>query len=167
MRICRNDDIVWALMKTLNNNLAKNFPTWSTYNYILADKKPTITHCLLPIIQGTPADWSNLYLAIASSAKLIVNIGQNSKTVISLDLQLYMKCIHLKSIGNINQNFIFHMGRLCCFLHDENFSENNQCKWFQYESFHSRYLWPHHSRTNKSGKHVYRSFEGYLLYVCL
>ena len=78
MRICHNDDIVWALMKTLNNNLAKNFPTWSTYNYILADEKPTSTHCLLPIIQGTPADWSNLYLAIASSVKLIVNIGQNS-----------------------------------------------------------------------------------------
>ena len=39
--------------------------------------------------------------------------------------------------------------RLCCFLHDESLSENNQCKWFQYESFNSRYLWPHHSRTNR------------------
>ena len=95
-----------------DNDLAKNVPTWSAYNSILADKKPTNTHCILPIIQGTPTDWSNLYSAIAASAKLNVNIGQSSKTIISLDLQLYMKCIQLQSIGNINQNFIFRMGEL-------------------------------------------------------
>ena len=95
MRICRNDDIAWTLMKTLNNDLAKNIPTWSAYNSILADKKATNTQCILPIIQGTPKDWSNLYSAIAASAKLNVNIGQSSKTIMSLDLQLYMKCIQL------------------------------------------------------------------------
>ena len=93
MRICHNDDIVWTLMKTLNNDLAENILYWSAYNSILADKKPTNTHCTLPIIQGTPTDWSNLYSTIAASAKLNVNIGQSSKTIISLDLQLYMKCI--------------------------------------------------------------------------
>ena len=67
-----------------NNDLAKNIPTWSAYNSILADKKPTNTHCILPIIQGTPTDWSNLYSAIAASAKLNVNIGQSSKTIIHL-----------------------------------------------------------------------------------
>ena len=112
MRICRNDDIVWTLMKTLNNDLAENIPTWSAYNSILADKKPTNTHCILPIIQGTPTDWSNLYSATAASAKLNVNIGQSSKTILSRDLQLYMKCIQLQSISNINQNFIFRMGQL-------------------------------------------------------
>ena len=82
-------------MKTLNNDLAENIPTRSAYNSILADKKSTNTHCILPIIQGTPTDWSNLYLAITASAKLNVNIGQSSKTIISLDLQLYMKCNQL------------------------------------------------------------------------
>ena len=91
MRICRNDDIVWTLMKTLNNGLAENIPTWSAYNSILADKKPTNTHCILLIIQGTPTGWSNLYSATAASAKLNVNIGQSSKTILSRDLQLYMK----------------------------------------------------------------------------
>ena len=93
MRICRNDNIVRTLMKTLNNELAENILYWSAYNSILADKKPTNAHCTLPIIQGTPTDWSNLYSTIAASAKLNVNIGQSSKTIISLDLQLYMKCI--------------------------------------------------------------------------
>ena len=51
MRICCNDDIAWTLMKTLNNDLAKNIPTWSAYNSILADKKATNTQCILPIIQ--------------------------------------------------------------------------------------------------------------------
>ena len=78
------------------NDLAKNIPTWSAYNSILADKKPTNTPYILPIIQGTPTDWSNLYLAIATSAKLNVNIGQSSKTIISLDLKLDMKCIQLQ-----------------------------------------------------------------------
>ena len=91
MRICGNDDIVWTLMKTLNNDLAENIPTWSAYNSILADKKPTNTHCILLIIQGTPTGWSNLYSATAASAKLNVNIGQSSKTILSRDLQLYMK----------------------------------------------------------------------------
>ena len=69
MRICRNDDTAWTFMKTLNNDLAKNIPTWSAYNSILADKKPTNTHCILPVIQGALTDWSNLYSAIAASAK--------------------------------------------------------------------------------------------------
>ena len=116
MRICRNDDIVWTLMKTLNNDLAENIPTWSAYNSILADKKPTNTHCILPIIQGTPTDWSNLYSAIAASAKLNVNIGQSSKTIIPLDLQLYVKCIQLQSIGNINRNFVFVWGNFVLFF---------------------------------------------------
>ena len=56
MSICRNDDIVWTLMKTLYNDLAKNILICSTYNSILADKKPTNKHCILLIIQGTPID---------------------------------------------------------------------------------------------------------------
>ena len=103
-------------MKTLNNDLAENIPTWSAYNSILADKKPTNTHCILPIIQGTTTDWSTLYSAIAASAKLNVNIGQSSKTIIPLDLQLYMKCIQLQSIGNINRNFIFVWGNFVLFF---------------------------------------------------
>ena len=79
-----------------NNDLAKNIPTWSAYNSILADKKPTNTHCIVPIIQGTPTDWSNLYSAIAASAKLNVNIGQSSKTIVLLELQFYVKCIQLQ-----------------------------------------------------------------------
>ena len=64
-----------------NNDLAKNIPTWPAYNSILADKKLINTHCILPITQGTPTDWSNLYSAIAASAKLNVNIGQSSLTL--------------------------------------------------------------------------------------
>ena len=103
-------------MKTLNNDLAENIPTWSAYNSILADKKPTNTHCILPMIQGTTTDWSNLYSAIAASAKLNVNIGQSSKTIISRDLQLYMKCIQLQSIGNINQISFFVWGNFILFF---------------------------------------------------
>ena len=148
-------------MKTLNNDLAENIPTRSTYNSILADKKPTNTHCILPIIQGTPTDWSNLNSIIAASVKLNVNIGQSSKTIISRDLQLYMKCIQLQSIGNINQNFIFRMGELhivFCTMKvlgkiidasslDMSFSKADIYGTTTVEQI-------------KSGQYLYRSFEG-------
>ena len=69
-------------MKTLNNDLAENISTWLAYNSIFADKKPSNRHCNLPIILGIPTDWSNLYSAIAASAKLNVNISQSSRTII-------------------------------------------------------------------------------------
>ena len=56
MRICHNDDVVLTLMKILSNDLPENIPTWSAYNSILADKKPTNIHFILPVIQGTPTD---------------------------------------------------------------------------------------------------------------
>ena len=38
MRICRNDDIVWNLVKTLYNGLAEKIPTCSAYNSISVTK---------------------------------------------------------------------------------------------------------------------------------
>ena len=72
------------LLKTLNNDLAESIPICSAYNSILADKKPINTHWILPIIQGNPTDWSNLYSAIAAFTKLNVNIDQSSNTIIHL-----------------------------------------------------------------------------------
>ena len=169
MRICGNDDIVWTLMKTLNNDLAENIPTWSAYNSILADKKPTNTHCILPIIQGTTTDWSTLYSAIAASAKLNVNIGQSSKTIISLDLQLYMKCIQLQSIGNINQNFIFRMGELyTVFCTMKVLGKIIDASGLDMSLSIADIYGTTTVEQVKSGIDVYRSFEGYLtLYLSL
>ena len=156
-------------MKALNNDLAKNILTWSAYNSILADKRPTNTHGILPIIQGTPTDWSNLYSIIAASAKLNVNIGQSSKTIISRDLQLFMKCIQLQSIGNINQSFIFRMGELhtvFCTMRvlgkiiDASGLDMSHSIVGSYGTTTVEQI--------KPGKHFYRSFEGYLtLYLPL
>lgn len=43
---------------------------------------------------------------------LVTIVTPSQKTVISLDLQLYIKCIKLKSKEAINTNFIFRMGDL-------------------------------------------------------
>ena len=156
-------------MKTLNNDLAENIPTRSAYNSILADKKSTNTHCILPMIQGTPTDWSNLYLAITASAKLNVNIGQSSKTIISLDLQLYMKCIQLQSIGNINQNFIFRMGELhTVFCTMKVLGKIIDASGLDMSLSIADIYGTTTVEQVKSGIDVYRSFEGYLtLYLSL
>ena len=110
-----------------------------------------------------------MYSTIAASAKLYANIGQSSKTIISLDLKLYMKCIQLQSIGNINQNFIFHMGdhytafstmKVLGKIIDANGSDTSLCIADIYGTTTVKQI--------KSGKHVYRLFESYLtLYLSL
>ena len=169
MIICRNDDIVWTLMKTLNNDHAENILTWSAYNYILTDKNSTNLHCILPVIQGTLIDWSNLYSAIAASAKLNVNIVQSSKTMISLDLQLCMKYIQLQSIGNVNQKIIFRIGELhTVFCRMKVLGKIIDASGLDMSLSIADIYGNTTVEQIKSGKHVYRSFEGYLtLYLSL
>ena len=110
-----------------------------------------------------------MYSAIAASAKLNVNIGQTSKTIISFDLQLYMKCIQLQSIGNINPHFIFRMGE----LHTVFCTMNVLGKVIDASGLDmSLSIADIYGTTTveqiKSVKHVYRSFEGYFsLYLSL
>ena len=146
-------------MKTLNNDLAENIPTWAAYNFILADKKPTNTHCILPIMQGVPTDWSNLCSAIAASAKLNVNIDQSSKTIISFDLQLYTKCIQcIFSMRELHT--VFCTMKVLGKIVDASGLDMSLSIADIYGTTTVEQI--------KSGKHVYRLFEGYFtLYLSL
>lgn len=66
----------------------------------------------MPVIQGALTDWSSLYSAIILSSKLNRNFDHSQKTLVSLDLQLYMKCIQLQSVAEINRDFVFRVGEL-------------------------------------------------------
>ena len=56
-------DIVWSLMKS-QLDLSVNVPTWAAYNSLLNSKEYTTTYSSLPVINGSPTDWSNLYTAL-------------------------------------------------------------------------------------------------------
>ena len=67
---------------------------------------------MLPVINGSPTEWQNLYTVIKEAEKLRQCVWSDEKTVISFDLQLYIKAIHLQQKPDIRDNFVFRMGEL-------------------------------------------------------
>ena len=71
-------------------------PTWSSYNSLML-AKPEQTICQsLPLLPGTPTDWSNLYTALKLVQGINVSVSGHTKMIVSLDLQLYTKCMLLR-----------------------------------------------------------------------
>ena len=108
----KDDDTVWFLMKCLNEERANDTPTWSAYNSLISESMPRTSFCALPVTKGSPTDWSNLYSALKVAENITKSTSHDRKTVVSLDLQLYSKCIQLQSRNDINNNFVFRMGEL-------------------------------------------------------
>ena len=79
-------------MKTLCTQSVNEVPTWSAYN-----SHVKTTYCALPVLQGSPMDWSYLYTALKSAQNLNATVSSAEKTIVSLDLQLYSKCIQPES----------------------------------------------------------------------
>ena len=68
---------------------------------------------MLPIINGSPTEWENLYASIKEDEKLRKKIFKAGKTIISFDLQLYIKTIRLQERNDIiKDSFVFRMGEL-------------------------------------------------------
>ena len=57
-------------MKTLSPTLGKIVPTWAAYNSLIGKEKPLTSVAMLPVINGSPTDWENLYAAIKEAEKL-------------------------------------------------------------------------------------------------
>lgn len=91
----------------------KKVPTWAAYNSMLTlPEQRTQCQCL-PLIPFTPTDWSNLYAALKLSQGVNAVIAPDStKTIVTLDLQLYTMCVQLRSRKDVFDGFIFRMGEL-------------------------------------------------------
>ena len=85
--------IVWAVLKTLSPSLSAKVPTWTAYNAVLTSAPVTTTVSMLPIINGSPTLWENLYTAMKEAEKIRKHNYQHGKTIISFDLQLYIKLL--------------------------------------------------------------------------
>ena len=99
-------------MRTLCTQSVNEVPTWSAYNSLIKEAHVKTTYCALPVLQGSSMDWSYLYTALKSAQNLNATVSSAEKTIVSLDLQLYSKCIQLKSNLEISEQFIFRMGEL-------------------------------------------------------
>ena len=100
-------DIVWAVLKTLSPSLSAKVPTWTAYNALLTSAPVTTTVSMLPIINGSPTLWENLYTAMKEAEKIRKHIYQDGKTIISFDLQLYIKTIMLQQRPEYPKWFLY------------------------------------------------------------
>ena len=116
-----NWDTTWFFTKTLNNREEEtSTPTWAAYNSLITAILPTTTYCGLPLYPGSPTDWSNLYENLKICQDISAVISPSSKTIITLDLQLYSKALQLQARNEVKSNFIFRLGELhivFAFLH--------------------------------------------------
>ena len=105
-------DIVWAVLNSLSSSLSRKVPTWAAFNSLLASTTVTTTVAMLPVSNGSPTIWENLYTAMKEAEKIRKHIYNDGKTIISFDLQLYIKAIMLHQRPDIQSGFVFRMGEL-------------------------------------------------------
>ena len=101
-------DSTWFFTKTLHNREDDVLtPTWAAYNSLITPALPTTTYCGLPLYPGSPTDWSNLYESLKICQHISTVISPSSKTIISLNLQLYSKVLQLLANYGVKQHFVF------------------------------------------------------------
>ena len=164
----KESDTVWFLMKTLCTQSVNEVPTWSAYNSLIKEAHVKTTHCALPLLQGNPTDWLYLYTALKSAQNLNATVSSAEKTIVSLDLQLYSKCI-LQLNLEISEQFIFRMGELhIVFAALKTLGKIIDGSGLDQSFIEARIYGPNTVEQIKNGKHMKRSFEGFLtLYVSL
>ena len=120
-------------------------------------------------MQGSPTDWSYLYTAFKSAQNLNATVSSAEKTIVSLDLQHYSKCIQLQSNLEISEQFIFRMGELqIVFAALKTLGKIIDGSGLDQSFIEARNYGPNTVEQIKNGKHIKRSFEGFLtLYVSL
>ena len=108
----QQSDAIWFLLKTLSPVVGKMVPIWAASNSLMGQKKPPTNAAMLPIINGSAIEWENLYASIKEAEKLRMKIFKDGKTIISFDLQLYIKAILLQERNDIKDSFVFRKGEL-------------------------------------------------------
>ncbi|XP_066919527.1 uncharacterized protein [Clytia hemisphaerica] len=163
------NDTVWFVLKMLSPTLGKAVPTWAAYNSLVSKGKAITTVSMLPIINGSPTDWNNLYTAIKEAEKVRKRIYKNGKTIISFDLQLYIKAIRLQERVDIDNFFVFRIGELhvvfCVLKCLGKLIDGSGLD----KAFHEAGIYGLPTVDQiKDGKHLYRSLEAYFaLYLAI
>jgi hypothetical protein len=104
------DGIVFAFFLRPNIDDAAVTPTWAAYNSLITLALPTTTYCGLPLYPDSPTDWSNLYDYLKTCQSISTVILPNSKTIITLDLQLYSRVFQLQANSDVKEHFVFRPG---------------------------------------------------------
>ena len=159
----KESDTVWFLMKTLCTQSVNDVPTWSAYNSLINEAHVKTTYCALPVLQRSPTDWSYLYTALKSAQNLNATVSSAEKTIVSLDLQLYSKCIQPESNLETSEYFIFRMRELhIVFAALKTLGKIIDRSGLDQSFIEARIYGSNTVEQIKNAKHMKRSFESFL-----
>ena len=80
------DDIVWSVLKSLS--LATIVPTWAAYNSLLNERNLVTTICTLRLISRSPANWSNLSVALNATKKMFLWISNLMQSAFNCKIKM-------------------------------------------------------------------------------
>ena len=107
-----NRDRLWGMLQVVDVSQMCQLPTWNAFNSLLT-KTPSVTLCeTLPLSPISPTDWTVLYAALKQAQEINMKVFPNKKTIVTLDLQLYAKCMELRSRNKIKYKLIFKLEEL-------------------------------------------------------
>ena len=107
-----NRDRLWGMRQVVHVSQICQLPTWNAFNSLLTET-PSVALCeTLPLSPISPTDWTVLYAALKQAQEINMKVFPNKKTIVTLDLQLYAKCMELRSGNEIKYNFIFKLEEL-------------------------------------------------------
>ena len=105
-------DVLWFTMKCIDNTSIDNHQTWTGFNPIVT-KARSITNINALLLYPAPqTDFSNLYQVLKICQNISTAVVPKTKTIITLDLQLYAKALQLQERNEIANNFVFRPGEL-------------------------------------------------------
>ena len=105
----------WSLSQVMDEEMTGVLPTWPAYNSLITTNQnhsqPTSCHGL-PLYPSSPTDWLSLYTSLKIVQGINVSVTGSKRTIVTLDLQLYAKCLQLRKDREIYDNYVFRLGEL-------------------------------------------------------
>ena len=166
-------DTVWLTSRCIARQsdlvLKQPIPLWAGYNSLVtSDDRPITTVQTLPLLKS-PANEYNTLIDVLQHAQQITTsvMGVNKKTVITFDMDLYIRVIKLQSLRpDLYSNYVFRVGEfhtvLCSLRAIGSYIENSGIDdaWVESDVYG-----PTTCRQILEGKHMKRALDAHVTTV--
>lgn len=96
----QQSDLAWAVSHSITRSQSDQpqIPTWSPYNSKLKSTAlPLTTVAMMPLLAAPAHEWSTMLTVLMQAQKITaIVMGENRKTIITFDLQLYEMAVKLQ-----------------------------------------------------------------------
>ena len=87
-------------------------PTWNAFSSLLTNTPSVTLYETLLLSSISPTDWTGLYTALKQDQEINMKVSSNKKTIVTLGLQFYAKCMEQRSKNEIKDNLMIRLGEL-------------------------------------------------------